>query len=337
MTQVAELAPTPKGWRFLIVALAAFLGLPLLPTALKSVVPINETMVLLMAAFAVCAIIGWWRGGSSVFALIWVALAIWMMRSSLGSGAYGTLAVGWILIVVAAFGIVSILAPSLKFFSRALSALGIAAVVAFALTIAKPDGIETVRQVMLQEYERRTAATITWFRSMTESPEWQETAARRPALEAMTKQNEAELSKFPERASTVLPALLALESLAALALAWALYHRLTNVAIGPAFGVLRDFRFNDQLIWGLAVGATIFFLPPFADGRNAGLNLLLFFGAIYLLRGMGVLAWAARGRGIAIALIVLTAFVPLVVGALALGVGVGDTWMDWRKRIQSPA
>ena len=31
----------------------------------------------------------------------------------------------------------------------------------------------------------------------------------------------------------------------------------------------------------------------------------------------------------------LTIFVPELVGALALGVGVGDTWMDWRNRVQS--
>jgi hypothetical protein len=63
------------------------------------------------------------------------------------------------------------------------------------------------------------------------------------------------------------------------------------------------------------------------------LNLLLFFGALYLLRGIGVLSWVTHRRGIAIGLILLIAVAPLIAAALALGVGVGDTWMDWRKRV----
>jgi hypothetical protein len=330
---------TTRGWRSVILALVAFLGLPLLPTALRSIVPISETMVLLMALLAVCALVGWWRGGSALFALVWIVLAAWMLKSPLGpaDSAYGVLARGWILLLAASFGIVSILVPAQGFFVRALSSLGIAVTGAFMLAIARPDGLNNVRRVMVVEYERRTETTIAWFRRQTETADWREMAKRHPALDSMARRNEEDLAKYPERSATVLPALLALESLAALALAWALYHRLTSVAIGPAFGSLRDFRFNDQLIWGLAVGATIFFLPPFADGKNAGLNLLLFFGAIYLLRGMGVLAWASRRRAVGIGLIVLTAIVPLVAAALALGVGVGDTWMDWRRRIQSPA
>jgi hypothetical protein len=114
-----------------------------------------------------------------------------------------------------------------------------------------------------------------------------------------------------------------------------MYHRLAQVRIGPALGKLRDFRFNDQLVWGLAVGATIAFLPPFADGRSAGINLLVFFGTLYLLRGVGVLSWVSRGRGVSTVLIILTAIAPPLVAALALGVGVGDTWMDWRSRIRT--
>ena len=62
---------------------------------------------------------------------------------------------------------------------------------------------------------------------------------------------------IPARAASLLPALLALESLAALALGWAAYRRLSPVQIGPPLSPLIDFTFNDQLVWGLAVGATL--------------------------------------------------------------------------------
>ena len=55
--------------------------------------------------------------------------------------------------------------------------------------------------------------------------------------------------------------LLVLESLLALVVGWAVYHRLVRVRIGPALVPLRALRFNDQLVWGLVVGATIVLVP----------------------------------------------------------------------------
>lgn len=328
--------PSPK-WRTVLLALGAFVLLPLLPTALQLVLPVTQTMVLLVAAVAVCALLGWWRGGSTVLALVWVALAGWMLLWPLGwsPGSYGVLARGWVLLLAAAFGVASLLAPEHPFFTRALTAVGIAVAAAFALAVGVPDGIGTVQTVMATEYAHRADLMVAGFERTTALPEWRRVAERYPMLDSMAAQNEAELQAIPARSATVLPALLALESLAALALAWAVYHRLAETPIGAPLGALRDFRFNDQLIWGLAVGATIFFLPAFAPGRHAGLNLLLFFGALYLLRGVGVLSWISRGRGVATVLVILTAIAPPLAAALALGVGVGDTWMDWRSRVPS--
>ena len=136
------------------------------------------------------------------------------------------------------------------------------------------------------------------------------------------------MRSIPARTAMLLPALLALESLAALGLGWAMYHRLSAVMIGPPLGPLTEFRFNDQLIWGLAVGATLC-LPAFENARNVGYNLLLFFGALYLVRGIGVLGWMARGR---YAFIVILSLVPQVFVIVTLALGLGDTWLDWRRR-----
>jgi len=140
---------------------------------------------------------------------------------------------------------------------------------------------------------------------------------------------------LPKRTIPLIPALLALESLAALGLAWGVYHRLSPVTIGPRLGPLTEFRFNDQIIWALAVGLILSLLPAFSDGRNAGFNLLLFFGALYAVRGLGVLAWISKGRYIFIIVLSLIPQGVLLLGLLALALGLGDTWLDLRRRARA--
>ena len=104
----------------------------------------------------------------------------------------------------------------------------------------------------------------------------------------------------------------------------------------PPLSRLREFRFNDQLVWGLVVGITLLVLPAFGDLREAGINLIVFFGALYLLRGFGVLIWFLAPRGLAMALLVgMAVLLPPLVGAAALWFGLGDTWFDWRSRPRS--
>lgn len=188
---------------------------------------------------------------------------------------------------------------------------------------------------MKTEFSRRTEETVAVVNDMATSPVWRRAAERNPSLDSVVKSNESDLRMISDRSARTVPALVALESLLALALAWVIYHRMASLDLGPQMGALKEFRFNDQLVWGLAVGATIFFLPVFADGKDAGLNLLVFFGALYLVRGVGVLSFMTRSKWAATLLIVMTIFAPLVLGALALGVGVGDTWMDWRTRARA--
>jgi hypothetical protein len=146
--------------------------------------------------------------------------------------------------------------------------------------------------------------------------------------------------------TAVFPALLALESLAALALAWATYHRLGRARLGAPLRPLREFRFNDQLVWGLIVGLTIMLLPTLSAFRGLGENLLVFFGALYAVRGFGVLTWfmAPRNLGIALAVGFIMLCAPVIqvfaflgfmlIGVASLALGLGDTWADWRSRVR---
>jgi hypothetical protein len=325
------------GWRSALLALVVFLVLPDFPSALRSVTPITETWILLSAMLAVCAALGWWNGGGVWLAVVAVVLAWYaaVAPAGPGPGEYQSLVHGWSLLLAAAFGLASLLTPGERFLLRALSAVGIASVVAFTVAISTTNGVSSVTSVMKTEFSRRTEETVGVVNEMAASPVWRQAAERNPGLDSMVTSNESDLRRIAGRAPSTVPALVALESLLALAMAWVIYHRIASMDLGPRLGALKEFRFNDQLVWGLAVGATIFFLPVFADGKDAGLNLLVFFGALYLLRGVGVLSFMTRSKWSGVLLIVMTIFAPLMLGALALGVGVGDTWMDWRTRAQA--
>jgi hypothetical protein len=139
----------------------------------------------------------------------------------------------------------------------------------------------------------------------------------------------------PQRTLFLLPSLLALQSLAGLALGWDLFHRLTRHGIGPPLAPLREFRFNDQFVWALAVGLTIMVLPEFAEGRAAAANILVFFGTLFVLRGLGVLSSFRPGRWLMLLAIPLLVVAWPVALAAALMLGLTDIWIDVRRRAQA--
>jgi hypothetical protein len=336
MTESAAAAPVRGSWRRLAIGLGAFMFAPLVP-ALRAAMPIEQTPMLLIVMVAVCAILAWRNGGRLALAVVWVAIAAFVLLSSAGppDSPYNLLARGWVLLLAASFGLVSIVAPTEHFFPRALSALAVAIALAFALVLVSPGGPTRISNAMATEFNRRNDQSIAALRQVSTQPGWKDVVDGSPALQRLTEESEAQLASIPKWSSVLVPALLALESLAAMGLGWALFHRMSNVAIGPQLGKLRDFRFNDQLVWGVAVGASIFLLPAFSEGKNAGLNLLLFFGILYMLRGMGILAWMSRTRVLTFMLFALALIAWPLVAALAFGLGLGDTWLDLRTRAQA--
>jgi len=188
---------------------------------------------------------------------------------------------------------------------------------------------------MTGEMDRRVDETSKTLRAEMNSPEWKAMIEASPRLQDMSKEIDLQLGMLVKLSVMLMPALLALESLVALALGWAFYHRMSDVAIGPALGKLQDFRFNDQLVWGVAVGASVYLLKAFQEGKTAGFNLLVFFGFLYAVRGMGILMWMSRGRMMKAMLIIVTATALIFMAPLAFLIGIGDTWLDWRSRAQA--
>lgn len=336
MTEPVTTERKQGSWRQLALALAAFLLLPLIPIV-RSIVPIEQTLMLVVPVVAICALVGWKLGGRAALAAIWIALAAWMLLQSAGPAGspYDKMARGWVLLLAASFGVVTLWSVATPFFVRAMAAIGLAAAVGFSIALASPGGIDRVKHAAGDELTRRSGESIDALNQLSGSPTWLEWSSKSPSLDEVAERSEAQLRAVPEYAASLLPALLALESLAALAIAWALYHRLSPVRVGPPLGPLKEFRFNDQLVWGLAVGATLCLLPSFVEGKVAGLNLLLFFGALYLTRGLGVMAWMSRGRVLLIVVVLMAVLAPPILGALAIGLGLGDTWLDWRRKVRT--
>lgn len=139
--------------------------------------------------------------------------------------------------------------------------------------------------------------------------------------------------RFTDFQISTYPALLAVASLAALALAWFLWRRLTLQERAP-LGPLREFRFRDELVWIVVVGAALVALPLQAGPTRAGLNLLVFMAALYAVRGIAVIV-ALFGSpsflgGLMAAFLFLMLY-PIMV-ATTLMVGLTDTWLDLRAR-----
>jgi hypothetical protein len=323
--------PAERGWSRLILALAAFLFVPGIPQ-IKALLPVHNTMILLVPAIAACCLVGWWAGGRFLLAAIWVGLAAWVAVSAPASpSVYYNLARGWSLLLGGAFGLVCLFGARRPFFPRALTALTFAFALALGMSVFGRVSTTQTREAISAEFGRRNADSMRSVREVARTSPGQWESILSPA------EMERQLDVLSKAGVEIFPALLALESLAALALAWAAYHRLGRTRLGMPLGQLKEFRFNDQLVWGLIVGLTVMFLPTLAAFQTAGTNLLVFFGALYALRGLGVLAWflAPGALGGALAVVAGLLLWPILLVA-ALGLGLGDTWADWRRRPGPP-
>jgi len=323
------------GWRRFIPAVLLFLAVPFVPH-LRILAPIQETIAFIAPSMAVCTLLGWRAGGRGSLAAVWTLLAVWTLSRSISPDpTYDAIARSWSLLLGASFGVVMILYDRRPLFPRALAAT--------ALTFAIVGGMLSVRTGAFQKYgatlsgeiEKRGAEELANWNATASTPDWKKLEEGNQAIMNMSAEVVRFWKEVPKATAMAGPALLALESLAALALVWGLFHRVSRVRLGPPLGRLRDFRFNDQLVWGLIVGITLVVLPTLSPLRAIGVNLLVFLGVLYLLRGLGVLSWFLAPRRIALALLIVVAILSWpIIGLFSLGLGLGDTWLDLRRRVR---
>lgn len=333
MTQELGAAPPrEQGWWGPVLAFLALVFLPVAPP-FALLLPVDHTLLLLAPALAMSAVAGWRNGGRVVLAVTWTLFAVWVLWMPGEPSPFELLARGWAVLLAASFAGSLVLGEGWTFLPRALLAI-LAALVLSLLAVSFTDaGLSTVAAVVSEEFARRSQEMQAAWREFTTQAQWQALAKDNAGAEQLAAQVEAQFTALPTAARALVPAMLALESLAVLALAWALYHRFGRARVGPPLALLRDLRFHDALIWGLIAGLLVLVVPMPSVLTALGVNSLVFFGALYAMRGLGVLVWFLKpGRWMAVLWSIVLVMFWSVIAAVALVIGVGDTWLDWRRR-----
>jgi len=331
-TEEGATLPREQGWRGPILALLALLILPTAPP-FALVLPVVQTLLLVAPALAFSAVLGWRNGGRIGLAVIWGALALWVVWPPASASAFALLARGWGVLLAAGFAGVVTIPGEMRFLSRALLAILAALAVGLATATFTEGGLPGVTATIADDVARRAELFQSAWREFTSGAQWQRFAADNAAADRLSAQMDKQFTALPEAAKLLVPAMLALESLAALAMAWALYHRFGRVRLGPPLAPLKDLRFHDAFIWGLIAGLLALVVPMPDALRVIGINLLVVFGTLYALRGLGVLLWyLAPGRWMMVVWTIVLVMFWTVIAAVALVIGVVDTWLDLRNR-----
>lgn len=333
MTSPAAAAPARRKWWLFLLAMFAYVTFGYVPAG-AAFTPVGPAFLLVGGAVIACVLVAAALHGRTAVVPLAVAAAGILLIAAMPDTdqTYRYFVIGWTVILSASFGLVGIIAPAQPFLPRALATVALAMVIALSSAALLGNGLEKVRSAMYAEAARRADLIDMAGQRQFSASSWRDAEVRQPQLAAVRVAYEEWVHSLPQRTLFFLPSLLALQSLAGLALGWELFHRLSRQRIGAPLARLREFSFNDQYVWAVAVGLTILVLPEFADGRAAGANILLFFGALFALRGFGVLASLRRARF----LVPLAALLFVVAWPLAASVtlllGLADIWLDVRRR-----
>ena len=231
---------------------------------------------------------------------------------------------GWSILVGGAFVAATLRWPTAGVFARAGAAVGGATGVVALFQVSQPGSWELLDTLVTDRLRTAVATGVELLRTVGGE-------AGGPNAVVLAAVNNAVALQ-----AEVFPAIVALTSLSALAVAWWLYLRLGHGRSGTLRPV-RDFSFNDQLVWLLIAGLALLLLGWGEAWGRAGSNAVVFMGALYALRGVAVLMFMTGGVSLLGGALLAFAFLlvaPVLLG-LAFFVGVGDTWLGLRQRIAS--
>lgn len=248
-------------------------------------------------------------------ALLWLTVA--------GGGRVAAVMSAYILLVTAAFASLVLLRPE-PILKRALRSILLGGI-ATALLIQIVWGTEGWGAISW-EVTRDAGYTFRWAVEVS-PPGW---------IDAMF----AIYEPMVRFVSLTWPGMLALQTLAGLALAWQLHLRLTALPLGAPLARFRDFAIGDGWVWGIVAWIAVLILPVSSALHVAGANLGLIAGALYVLRGAAIVVTFAEVFGISTITLVIFAAAAAALAVPMLFVlpglctlGITDTWYQYRRRL----
>ena len=228
---------------------------------------------------------------------------------------------GWALLLGGCFVGLSIARPKMKISDRALEAV-FGALVLAAILMTLMSGAWNIVDWVISDRVRATVAQVIALGG---------SEGLAPALiTALYQTADAQILIFP--------ALTALASMSALLLSWWLFIFFSGRS-EEALGSVKNFRFNDHLIWMLVVGLFLLFTRWNEPLQRLGSNAVVFIGALCAVRGAAVIVFITGGfsvLGYAMTLLGLVIVPPIVLGGAVL-IGIADIYLDFRKRSEQLA
>ena len=228
---------------------------------------------------------------------------------------------GWALLLGGCFFGLSIARPKMKTSDRALEAV-FGALVLGTILMTLMSGAWNIVDWVISDRVRATVAQVIALGG---------SEGLAPALITA-------LYQTAEVQILIFPALTALASMSALLLSWWLFIFFSGRS-EEAFGPVKDFRFNDHLIWMLVVGLFLLFTRWSEPLQRLGSNAVVFIGALCAVRGAAVIVFITGGfsfLGYAMTLLGLVIVPPVILGGAVL-IGIADIYLDFRKRSEQLA
>lgn len=225
---------------------------------------------------------------------------------------------GWALLLAGGFVATTVLAGKAGVLARSVAALGVAAAGLALVGLLRPGLVSELDWWIERDLTTAAVSASGWLEAVGIGGAGGMPVGRVLAWQEM-----------------LYPAFLGFASLAGLGVSWFLERRLAGRE--ETLGPFREFRFADGLVWVAILGLVLFLVPGGEAVSRLAQNALVFMGGLYVLRGVAVLFWlgaALAGSGWAAALWVAAGVLlyPLAL-ILALMLGVGDTWVDVRRRL----
>lgn len=232
--------------------------------------------------------------------------------------------------------------------------LATAAFVSFMLLAPRPIMQQALRSIVAAGIATALLIQLLWAPAFLRFDAWSSLGWEATRMASITMRSIVEVA--PEAfaiyepmvrfVSITWPGMLALQTLAGLALAWQLYLRLAPSAPTaqaeerPVLARFKDFCIGDAWVWGIVAWLGVLILPVSGALHVAGTNVGLVAGTLYVLRGAAIVATFAEAFGVsAVALVIAGAAaaalaVPLLFvlpGLVTLGIT--DTWYQYRRRL----